>query len=157
MIFTRPIRRTGPDEIRIRLGHRERDLLKVLPGQLKAILGTDDPSLRRLYPPAYTGEEHAEWETEYRHYMGGDLEARHARALDTLAETAGADRLTEEQATEWLAALNELRLVLGTRLDVGPDTFDDDIDPDDPQAFERAVYDFLSALQAELVEALSIE
>ena len=44
--------------------------------------------------------------------------ARHREELDLLASTADAERLSEEQLLAWTRALNSLRLVLGTFLDV---------------------------------------
>ena len=53
-----------------------------------------------------------------------------------------------------MQSLNALRLVLGTRLDVGEDD-DPHVDPDDPDAPAWALYYFLSALVAELVDVLA--
>ena len=41
--------------------------------------------------------------------------------------------LTPAQGDAWLAALNDVRLALGTALDVSED-MPDDVDPDDPRA-----------------------
>src|SRR5687767_5251114 len=73
------IKRTRAGTFRLRLPDDERQLLRSLPGQLRALIGTDDPSLRLLFPPAYAGQEHAEFEAEYRRFMNADLEARHVR------------------------------------------------------------------------------
>lgn len=149
------IRRARGGEVKLRLPIEERELLRSLPGQLRQLFGTDDPSLRRLFPPAYVADEHAEHEAEYQRYMGGDLQDRHIRALDVMEKTVDADTLTDEEAGEWLAALNELRLVLGTRLDVSEETFDHELEADDPAAPGLALYSYLSWLQEQLVDALS--
>ena len=65
------------------------------------------------------------------------------------------DRLSAEEADTWLRALNDLRLVLGTRLDVQEDTFAAELRSDDPRAPALAVYAYLSWIQEQLVEALS--
>ena len=57
----------------------------------------------------------------------------------------------------WRRALNDRRLVLGTRLDVQEDTFASDLRPDDPNAPALAVYAWLSWQQEQLVDALSSE
>ena len=67
----------------------------------------------------------------------------------------GHERLSGEEAEAWLRALNDLRLVLGTRLDVQEGSLLDGIDSDDPDAAGLAVYAYLSWLQEQLVEALS--
>ena len=38
----------------LNLPPEERELLRTLPGQFREVLQTGDPSLRRLFPPAYT-------------------------------------------------------------------------------------------------------
>jgi hypothetical protein len=72
-----------------------------------------------------------------------------------MAATAGNERLSADEAEAWLRALNDLRLVLGTRLDVQENSLLDRIDSDDPDAAGLAVYAYLSWLQEQLVEALS--
>ncbi len=141
--------------LRLRLRAEERDLLRRLPGQLKELLSDapDDPALRRLFPPAYSDD--LEREAEYRELMADELRSRHLAALAVLEETVDADRLTAEQAAGWLAALNDLRLVLGTRLDVSEDMLGDDVDPDHPDAPALALYGYLSWLQDQVVEALA--
>ncbi len=151
------IARARNGEIRLRLPAEERELLAGLPAQLRALLDEDpdDPALRRLFPPAYA--EDPEKESEYRRLMGDDLRERHLSALAILEETAATDHLTEEQAHGWLAALNDLRLVLGTRLDVSEETLEgeDAADPDDPEVAALGLYHYLSWLQDQMVEALS--
>ncbi len=130
-------------------------MLRSLPAQLRSLLDEepDDPSLRRLFPPAYT--DAVDHEAEYRRLMGDELMEKHLSALAVLEETADSERLTEEQANAWLAALNDLRLVLGTRLDVNEDMLGDEVDPSDPQYPALALYAYLSWLQEQLVEALA--
>ena len=55
----------------------------------------------------------------------------------------------------WMRALNEVRLVLGTRLDVSEEGDERPLDDTDPRWEAFAVYDYLTHLQAEIVEALS--
>ena len=141
--------------LKLRLRAEERDLLRRLPGQLRELLSDapDDPALERLFPPAYASDP--EHEEEYRRLMGDELRSRHLAALAVLEETVDADRLTAEQAAGWLAALNDLRLVLGTRLDVSEEMLGDDVDPEDPDAPALALYGYLSWLQDQVVEALA--
>ena len=149
------VKRTRKGQYQLRLPAEERDLLRTLPGQLRELLvsGGDDPALRRLFPPAYLGEP--EREQEYRRLMGDELLVSRQAALDVMEETIDADLLEEDQILGWLNALNELRLVLGTRLDVTEDMYDQEVDPDDPRAPGLALYGYLSWLQEEVVAALS--
>jgi hypothetical protein len=140
--------------VELRLSRDERSLLAGLVEELRALLegAPGDPSLRRLFPPAYHEEDD---ERGYRDLMGGELLDGRRAALKLVAETVDHDRLSAEEAETWLRALNDLRLVLGTRLDVQEDTFADELRSDDPRAPALAVYGYLSWLQEQLVEALS--
>jgi hypothetical protein len=87
--------------------------------------------------------------------MGSELLNGRREALDLLARTAKQKRLSATEADAWLRALNDLRLVLGTRLDVQEDMLLDDLRPDDPRASGLAIYGWLSWLQEQLVAALT--
>ena len=80
---------------RLRLPPEERELLHSLPGQLRDVMQTDDPSLRRLFPPAYP--EDSEADDEFRRLMRDDLLEGKLMALRVVEETAGADHLSGEQ------------------------------------------------------------
>ena len=83
-----------------------------------------------------------------------DLVARRHAALDTVEASVGATRLDEEEVLAWIGAVNDLRLVLGTRLDVSEET-ELAIDPDDPDAPALAVYGYLGFLLEALLSAVS--
>ena len=55
----------------------------------------------------------------------------------------------------WLRALNQLRLLLGTRLDVTEEGDERPMSDDDPRAATFALYDYLAFLQDQLVDALA--
>jgi hypothetical protein len=149
----RPIERTRDGGFRLRLSPEERELLRGLPAQLRSLLERepDDPSLRRLFPPAY--EDDAEGEAEYRRLLHGELLAGHREALAVLERTAGQERLGRDELEAWLGALNDLRLVLGTRLDVSEEVYEQELDPLDPEASELALYAYLTWLQEHTVAA----
>ena len=140
--------------VRLHLSRDERALLVGLTGELRAQLevAPEDPSLRRLFPPAYDDDAD---ERAYRDLTGDSLLDGRREALELLEQTADSERLTAEEADAWLRALNDLRLVLGTRLDVQEDTFAFEPDFGDPRGQALAVYGYLSWLQEQLVEALS--
>jgi Domain of unknown function (DUF2017) len=152
----RRIERTSDGELRLRLPLVERELLRRLPAELQELLAAApaDQSLRRLFPPAY--EDDAD-EAEYRRLMGSELAEGRRKALAVLQQTVANDRLSPDEAQAWLTALNDLRLVLGTRLDVSEDTLLYGLDLRDPRARELALYAYLSGLQEELVAALAEE
>jgi hypothetical protein len=140
----------------LRLSRDERKLLVSLAGELRSLLegGPGDPSLRRLFPPAY--EDEAD-ERGYREIMGAELLSGRREALELVERTAESTRLSADEADAWLRALNDLRLVLGTRLDVQDDTFASELRADHPNAQALAVYGYLSWIQEQLVAALSLE
>jgi hypothetical protein len=147
------IRRTRSGRFRLALTRDEREVLRSLPGQLRELLGTDDPSLVRLFPPAYPDDPAGN--AEYEQLTRDSLLAGRLEALRIMEATVDADELTEEELTAWLGALNDLRLVLGTRLDVSEDSYAAALDPRDPRAPELALFGYLSWLQEQAVAALS--
>ena len=55
----------------------------------------------------------------------------------------------------WLAALNDLRLILGTQLGIERDGDGEDVSGDDPQAPRYAIYHYLGWLESQVVDALA--
>jgi hypothetical protein len=152
----RRIRRTRQGDFEVRLPEVERALLGTLVGALRAALDGDvgaEPALRRLFPPAYVDPDDQEAEAEYQALMQDELLASRRAALDVLEATATRDRLDEGELLSWMTALNQLRLVLGTRLDVSEDDppFPD---PDDPTAALHEVYHYLGVLLEAVLDAL---
>ena len=150
--MARPFRRTGKG-IEGRLHDGEAHLLRDLGRGMLALLDDGDrtdPAVGRLFPDAYRDDEAAA--REFRDLVEDDLRETKRQSARALADLPGGTVgfvLDEEQAGQWLLALNDLRLTLGTRIGI---TEDDDRPVDDP-AYE--LYDFLTALQASLVDALS--
>jgi hypothetical protein len=147
-----PVTRTRDGDYRLRLSAEERDVLRSLPSQLRQLLDNDDPALMRLFPPAYS--EDPEHEVEYRRLMKDELLNRRLESLALVEETVDAERLTEEQLHVWMRVINDLRLVLGTMLDVQEDDDPEEIDPQAPEAPMLGLYWYLSALLQTIIEAL---
>ena len=156
MALGRRVRRTRKGDFEIRLPDAERQLLAALVPQLRAALTegeqATDPTLRRLFPTAYPDD--AELDAEYHGLVHDDLLARRLAALDTMEATVSAGRVDEEALLAWMGAVNDLRLVLGTRLDVSEET-ELAPDSDDPDAGPLAVYAYLGFLLESIVEALT--
>lgn len=137
-----------------------------------------DPVLKRLFPDAYTdpeeqpptaqaAEEAKAHSAEFRRYTENDLRAGKRdnalaviRSLDALtpAGDGGAVlKLSPEESRQWLGALNDLRLAIGSRLNI---TDEDDTDllyrlPDeDPRKPMVMAYLWLGGLQETLVTTL---
>ena len=113
----------------------------------------DDPALARLLPDAYRDDDEAAG--EFRRLTESSLRrekvAAAERMLAALPEDGPGDiRLDPETTETWLATLNDVRLALGTRLDVTEEMREPD--PDDPDAPAYVVYLWLTELQGVLLE-----
>jgi uncharacterized protein DUF2017 len=128
-------------------------MLRSLPDQLRRLLKEGDPALERLFPPAYTDDP--ERQEEYEGLVGEDLMAGRLGSVDVMEATIDAQRLDEEQLLAWLGAVNDLRLVLGTRLDVTEDLYEQPLAEDHPEAPAFALYFYLGWLEEQVVEALA--
>ncbi len=73
--------------------------------------------------------------------------------LQTCPPQGGTVRLDLEQAEAWLSALNDVRLALGTALDITED-MPDELPPDDARAGHLGVYHWLTYVQESLVQTL---
>ena len=75
------------------------------------------------------------------------------RLLDTVPQGGGKFELTEDDANAWAAAVNDVRLALGTMLDIGANG-PDRLPSDHPMAGHLDVYQWLTVLQEYLVLGL---
>lgn len=150
------IKRDGT-RLRINLAAEERELLRSLLEQLRVLLSGDlDPSderVRRLFPTAYPDDP--EQDAEYQRFMREELVTSHLAAIDRFEATIDATQVDEHEAVAWAQALNSVRLVLGTLLDVSEDLDIDDLPTDHPAYGSHVLYGYLSGLLDELVTALS--
>ncbi|WGP10398.1 DUF2017 domain-containing protein [Streptomyces sp. SH5] len=144
-----------------------------------------DPALARLFPDAYGGpgapdgsagavkpeeeRELRERSAEFRRFTEMDLRSGKrddalavVRTLDALSPAAGGGAvltLTGDECLSWLRSLNDLRLTIGTRLEVSDEDQGEegslyrlpDTDPRKPMVM---AYLWLGALQESLVETL---
>lgn len=78
-----------------------------------------------------------------------------AVVLRTCPPEGGKVRLTLAEGEAWLSALNDVRLALGTVLEVTED-MPDQLPESDPRAPHLGVYQWLTYMQDSLVQALSV-
>ena len=174
-------KRKRPDRVTADVDPLEAALLTTLASDLLALLGDDDtreqdplvalvglsdgevstpadPALARLLPDAYADDHAAA--SEFRRFTEQDLRTgKRANAgvvVATLAphvDEGGRLALDRDEVDAWLGALNDLRLVLATRLGVTEET---DLDPpgDDPRAQALQVYGWLGWLQESLLSCI---
>jgi hypothetical protein len=167
-----PFRRNRSEGFDVVLEAGEAAVLTRLCEELTTLLSIDegeepeaaDPVLERLFPRAYLDPTEEDAESDWQRLVHGDLLDGRRRALATVEGTLAAAELrrnrfeltlSEEQALDWLAVLNDARLALGTRLEVTEDLDLSGLDPDDPDTAPFAVYWWLGVLEERLIDALS--
>ncbi len=124
----------------------------------------EDATLRRLLPDFHAAGD-APGEAEAVNGLNAALrslhepeiiDAKRAAAESVLAsvpDDGGRFELTEEGANAWISAVNDVRLALGTLLEITPNG-PDQLPDDDPLAPHLDVYQWLTVLQEYLVLAL---
>jgi hypothetical protein len=157
----RPFRRKG-DDVAARLDPAEAGILGLLLDQLEQLLEAaedgvaGDPVLQRLLPDGHRGDP--QLAADYRELTESALRSGKADDLATVRATlppeGGDVRLDPEQAAAWLRCTNDLRLALGTRLEITDDTEPpDEVTGEESQ--QLAVYYWLTSVQGSLVDALA--
>ena len=128
-------------------------LRELLIDRATSIKPGEDEAVDRLFPAAYPDDE--ERQAEFRLLAHDQLLESHLGALAVLEETTDADRLDEEQLLAWMRALNHIRLVIGVNLGVTEERDEWPESLDDPRAPSFVIYQYLTYLQGEIIEALS--
>ena len=155
------VRRKGGHVV-ARLDPAEAGVLGLLLDQLEQLVTADrddvagDPVIERLFPEGHRGDPRLA--ADYRELTESALRSGKTDDLATVRATLPADggelRLDPDQAGAWLRTTNDLRLALGTRLEITEDTEPpEDLTGEDGQ--QLAVYYWLTALQGSLVDALA--
>ena len=146
--------------LRIELGGDEAELLRRLIAELRLLLEADVPDSdivkKRLFPPAYEDAEDAE---EFRSLVGDDLHAAKIEALRAVSERLGPagplmSSIPPDETTAWLILLTDLRLAIGTRLDVDEAKMEQEPEPADPEAAAMSVMHWLGWVQESMLTAL---
>ena len=154
--FVPPVQRVQHGYV-FNIGDDERRLIARLLTELSQLLmgESGDPRLVRMFPPAYHLADDAEADAEYQRLMREELVASRLTGISTVnAALQSPEPVDEESMVAFVQAINGLRLVLGTMLDVSEDLDPDDIDDDDPLVNEHHLYSFLSWLLDWAVRAL---
>lgn len=153
MIFRRNPRLFRPvaDGFAVEMAPQARAWVVDLATQLEELLEGDAEDVKRLFPTAYPDDP--ERDAGYQILARQQLIDRRREAIALMEETVDRDLLTEDELAAWMGIINDLRLVLGTRLDVSEE--DDEIDEDDPGAAALVLYHQLGYLLNEIVDALT--
>jgi hypothetical protein len=124
-----------------------------------------DATMRRLLPDFYRTERTHPAGSAAAESLNAALRSLHEpaiieakraageRMLRTMPAGGGRFELTHEDANAWVAALNDIRLALGTMLGIRPDG-PERLPDDHPMAGHFDVYQWLTVMQEYLVLAL---
>jgi hypothetical protein len=152
----RKLVRPRRDGYELRLDDSERDLLRGVIGELRTLLIAEspasDPAVGRLFPPAYPDD--LLQNLDFERTAGSGLLAGRLQGLDEAEAALDAPRLSEEALMALMGAVNDLRLVYGTRLNVTEESSRDGfIDERERATFD--LYLWLGWLIEHMVEALA--
>lgn len=150
----RPFQPKGSDRFIVNLGTRERQVLRAVCEDLLGALEDPEaqPLLRRVYPVAHVDD--AAIDAAYQEMVHSDLVASRRMAMERVVATVEDDELDRQTLDTWMIGLNTVRLVLGTRLDVGEGP-QPELEPDDPDLVAMAVYEFLGGIVETIVRSLT--
>ena len=158
-----PITRSCRGGYVLKLGADERLLISRLLGELRALLlhppeaGSAADATKRLFPVVHPGD--AAMESEYQRLMRDELVASRLSAINAvdalLVEPGRKVSFDEEQLVSFMQAVNAVRLVLGTLLDVSEDDDGADETTGTVNAPEYQLYRYLSWILDSAVHALS--
>ena len=156
MLGSVPIEPSDGGGVDITLPRELRSFLKDLSGRFRELLNSeeaaDDAAVARLAPTAYPDDPLRN--LEFDDAAGRSLAEGRLRALEVVERTADAEHLTNEEAEAWMRALNDARLVFGTRLEIVEEDDVEALARDPAKAETLAVYLALTELVGMLVEAL---
>lgn len=155
--------------LRLNIDEHSREVVVHLFGELRnEVVGAKEspynelpPHMKRLFPTAYHADEKRN--EEYRRLTHTDLADAHLAVIDDAVTLLAPGRtFAAAELERFVRALNAMRLVLGTVLDVSEDDVESDdadagevdsgdadakeADSDDPTVIQRQVYDYLGWL-----------
>ncbi len=145
---SREIKRINEDSFRLDLHPQVRQLLLDLKEMTLSHVEDNSPAARRIYPIAY--QNSPEMEMDFQQLTREPLTNHHRHNLTIFESTLSKSELTQHEALAWMSALNDMRLVLGTALDLS----EDEVTPaeDDPNYEGYVIYNLLTYLQGVLIE-----
>jgi hypothetical protein len=142
--------------------HLEEDeavLLRSLLTQLRAAIdhgSKEDRVTKRLFPNAY---ESLPDQLEYQDLVGDQLQRAKLEAVADVERSLGDAgpaevSLGESSLETWLATLTDMRLAIGTRLEIDEETMSRPLDADEIEAPELSVLHWLGWIQESVLEAI---
>jgi hypothetical protein len=153
-----PFRRDG-ERYAVELSVELRRSLRGWAEDLRELVATQDPSsdasLQRLFPPAYPDD--VLQNLDYEETTHDELRDARVASAETLIRTADETSISEEELLAWMRTCNDLRLVLGTRLDLTEETTEGDFAGDERASETYRAYVLLSAVVETIVGSLEAD
>ena len=146
-----PVRQIDENRFENLLTDEEKELLGMLPGVVVEAIESHSPYVTRLFPPTYPFDDAAQRDIEKADT--DSLADAHRRLLEGLAASVTKPVLTHEDLANWVGAINDIRLLIGTALDVYEEM--DRPGEDDPRFQDFVIFDYLTWLQGSLLAFLS--
>ena len=157
MAIRRLVRRQG-DSFRLKLTRAEQQYLASMIEDLRDLLVAESPasdaSVARLFPPAYPDD--LLQNLDFERTAGSGLLGSRLESLDKAAVSIDAPRLNEEDLLTLMRVVNDLRLVLGTRLGVTEESEASSFQ-DEGDRSQFALYQFLGWFISDIVDALAAD
>lgn len=154
------VKRLRGGGVSIQLNATEAELLRQLLEEMTVLLEADiprvDPVIGRLFPQAYVDPSE---DDAYRTMVGDDLQEAKRDALRAVKEAVGDEGAVTAVATStdvgsWLTLITDLRLAIGTRLDVTEERMAAELDSEDADAPAYSVLHWLGWLQESLLREI---
>jgi Domain of unknown function (DUF2017) len=146
------------DQLRLRLERGEAEVLRKLIDELLDLLHKDEAGDRvsqRLFPDAYEAPEDT---AAYNELVADQLRRDKIESLQEMRNDLGSGEvdvtLSRGAFERWLTALTDLRLALGTQLEMTEQKMAADLDPRDPQAPWLAALHWLGWMQESMLQAV---
>jgi hypothetical protein len=160
------------DRYTARFAPEEVKVLRQVASEVIALLtegfDRDDPVVERLFPDIYPDDPEAT--ADLRRYTDGDLKTakidQAGAVLAALPASGGGGEvaLDVEAAEAWLRALTDVRLAIGTRLDIRDDTvLEDELDeavfhdPTSARVGQLSLFAYVGLLLESLLDAMTAE
>ena len=150
-------------DVAVAFDEDEARVLRALLTEMKDLIeqetAVDDAVIDRLFPAAYAAPEDAE---SFRELVGDELKTGKQGALLAVLSVLGEEgdvavTVPRSEVDQWLTALTDVRLALGTRYDVTEEKMSAELDPADRDVGAIAMLHWLGWMQEMLIRAITEE
>lgn len=148
----------APPGVRLFLDSTEASILRGLVGEMRSVITSGMGNVtNRLFPQAFEDPVN---EADYRDLVGGELRRVKMDGLSEMATKLGSAghaelELDADECATWLAVVTDMRLAIGTKLEVTEEVMSAEPDPRDPGAAGLNLMHWLGWLSERMIAALT--